>query len=366
MGELIKFFKVPDQYEKFFEPFENEFERFIFERYRRQYYHKRLKLFYSMKYLIPRFIQIFIRRLLANASKNTFPAWPIETYLEEFKRKILQNFSGDIPFIWFWPNNKNFAFCLTHDVETKEGLKKIHKICDIEKRFGLRSAWYFVCEKYRVSDNLIKELKEEKFEVGIHGLKHDGKLFSSKSMFDKRKERIRVYVEKWNAKGFRSPSLLRNVEWIQELPVEYDSSFPDTDPFGPQAGGCLSIFPFFIGNLVELPVTLPQDHTLFEILKQRDIGIWRRKLEWIEKMHGLALLIVHPDYFNSHLEKCYCELLEFVLRKENFWYATPVEIARWWRKRSNCNLILDKTPYVVPDKSGVSISYLDRLLKITG
>jgi hypothetical protein len=52
---------------------------------------------------------------------------------------------------------------------------------------------------------------------------------------------------------------------MASLPFEYDSSYPDTDPFEPQPGGCCSWLPYFNGPLVELPITLPQDHTLFVI-----------------------------------------------------------------------------------------------------
>ncbi len=342
MGELIRFWKVPIEHEALFTPFETEFEKFLLEKYKSYEHDKRIKFFYTVRFLIPRILQISLRKIKARYIRNDFPHWPIETYLEDLKRKMLKNMDKEIPFIWFWPDNKNFTFCLTHDVETKEGLKKINRICAIEKNLGLRSAWYFVAEKYRVSENLIEELKEQGFEVGIHGLKHDGKLFNSKQIFEKRMERLRMYAQKWDAKGFRSPSLLRKYEWLKNLPFEYDSSFPDTDPYGPQPGGCLSIFPFFIGNIVELPVTLPQDHTLFEILKEKDINIWREKVNWIEKMNGLALIIVHPDYFNKYVERYYIEFLEFISDKKNVWIAKPIEVCRWWRSRDESSLILDK------------------------
>ncbi|MEO0185269.1 MAG: hypothetical protein ABIL20_05675 [candidate division WOR-3 bacterium] len=364
MGELIRFWKVSREHEAFFTPFETDFAKFLFEEYQNEKYDRKLKLFYAVKFLIPRVLQISLRRIKARYIRNDFPHWPIETYLEDFKREILKNMDKGIPFIWYWPNNNNFALCLTHDVETKEGLRKINKICEIEKKFGLRSAWYFVGEKYLVSDNLIKELKEQGFEVGIHGLRHDGKLFNSRHVFNERKERIKYYVEKWDARGFRSPSLLRNVKWLQELPFQYDSSFPDADPFGPQPGGCLSIFPFFLGNLVELPVTMPQDHTLYEILGQKDISIWRNKIEWIERMHGLALIIVHPDYFSKEVEKYYYEFLNFALSKKDLWCAKPIEISKWWRDRDNSDLLRDKQNRFVitgPAEKQGGINYLENL-----
>jgi hypothetical protein len=95
---------------------------------------------------------------------------------------------------------------------------------------------------------------------------------------------------------------MRNVEWVPELKFEYDSSFPDTDPYEPQPGGCCSIWPYFISNLLELPMTMPQDHTLFEILQHKDISVWKIKADWIEAKGGMVLINVHPDTL-EHLHR---------------------------------------------------------------
>ena len=344
MDQLKRFLKLPKEYEKNILIFEQEFEKYLFEQYQHRKNHNLvfLKFFYSIKPLIPRFLQIYFRQKRVKRIKDSFPKWPIDTTLEDLKKRILKNLNLEgTPFIWFWPEGKRFAFILTHDVETKQGLKNINKICKIEKKFSFRSGWFFVPERYPISDKLIQELKEQGFEIGIHGLKHDGKLFRSKKIFDERMKRIKEYALKWDAKGFRSPSLLRNAEWIKEIPFEYDSSFPDIDPYGPQPGGCLSIFPFFIGNIVELPVTLPQDHTIFVILKEKNISIWQKKIDWIEEMNGLALLIVHPDYFDKNIEKYYIELLDYVSKKENYWHTLPSKVSDWWRCRDCVTLVKD-------------------------
>lgn len=339
---------MPEEYNQYLINMEKEFEFYIFEKYKKNKIKAR-NLFYVIKPIIPRFLQIFLRRIKAEF-RNDFPKWPIESYLEDFKIKSIRNMSdiSKIPFIWFWPDNKNFAVVLTHDVETKDGLKNISKICSIEKRFGLNSTWFFVPEKYPIPESLIEELSEQQFEIGIHGLKHDGKLFWSRKIFGARIEKIKIYKTKWNAKGFRSPSLLRNPAWMKQLPFEYDSSLPDTDPFGPQPGGCLSLFPYFLGNLIELPITLPQDHTLFEILKLEDITIWMKKIDLIEKMNGMALLITHPDYVNSKRLKLYEKFLEYILKKNRCWFALARDVNDWWRKRDvstikmeNNNLYID-------------------------
>ena len=83
------------------------------------------------------------------------------------------------------------------------------------------------------------------------------------------------------------------------LGVEYDSSSPDTDPFEPKSGGCCTWWPFFNRDLVEVPITLTQDHTLFVILQRSDDALWREKADFLRDRGGMALLVTHPDYMTE-------------------------------------------------------------------
>ena len=166
------------------------------------------------------------------------------------------------------------------------------------------------------------------FEVGVHDLNHDGHLFSSQEGYRRKAQRINNYLEKWQAFGFRSAYMLRNLDWIQDLNIAYDASTFDTDPFEPQPDGVNTIFPFWVprrsesgdersatikghasslnsqlltlnhsrSGYVELPYTLPQDSTLFLMLREKTVEIWKRKLDWIALHGGMALVNVHPDY----------------------------------------------------------------------
>ena len=228
-----------------------------------------------------------------------------------------------------WPDGTSSAFVLTHDVESLSGVKMIDKIVKLEKDLGFRSSFNFVPERYPVPQGLIDDLKSEGFEVGVHGLKHDGLLFLSRIVFERRMEKIRKYKEKWGAVGFRSPSTIRNPEWIKEIPFLYDSSFPDWDPLEPIPGGCMSIYPFMLGNVVELPITLMQDHHLFIYLGRKDNEPWKRKFEWIRERGGMSLLIVHPDYMDEERLSLYRDFLEYVKEYKDVWHALPRKIAEW-------------------------------------
>ena len=252
------------------------------------------------------------------------------------------------PYNWAgWPEGKKFALILTHDVDTEKGQEKCMRLAEIEKSFGFRSSFNFVPERYAVSDELRTQLTDEFFEVGVHGLSHDGKLFSSKDIFEQRALKINKYLADWNSTGFRAPVMHHNLDWIHALNIEYDLSTFDTDPFEPQNDGVCTIFPFWVSNAskqngyVEMPYTLPQDFTLFVIMKEQSNRIWRDKLDWVASKGGMVLLNSHPDYMKFGKEsgaelypvEYYRDFLEYITTeyKDQFWHALPHEMAYFWK-----------------------------------
>jgi peptidoglycan/xylan/chitin deacetylase (PgdA/CDA1 family) len=234
-----------------------------------------------------------------------------------------------------WPSGSEFAFVLTHDVETSEGLQQISRIADFEESLGLRSSWNLVPYKYKIDMGLINDLRSRGFEIGIHGYNHDGRLYSSLREFQRRAIAINEAIKKYAAVGFRSPMAHRNLIWMQQLDIEHDGSCFDIDPYQAAPGGVGSIWPFIAGRFVELPYTLPQDHTLFVGLGEQDDRIWKDKLDYIVGHQGMALMLTHPDYLTQPQESdIYFRFLEHVKTKsDTMWHATPREVARWWRER---------------------------------
>jgi len=296
-----------------------------------------IKTFYKIKPFIPRWLQIYLRRQIAFYRRKKYAhLWPIDHRASEPP----EDWPG-------WPGGKKFALVLTHDVDTKRGHNNVLKLMDLEERAGFNSSFNFVAERYNVSVSLRNRLSENGFEVGVHGLKHDGKLYSSKEIFNERALRINQYIRAWGASGFRSPAMHHNLEWMHQLQIMYDASTFDTDPFEPQSDGVRTIFPFWVNNgtsqegYLELPYTLPQDFTLFILMKGKNIDIWKNKLKWIAEKGGMALINTHPDYMiftedrpgmEEYPAEYYREFLDYVRTKYQgqYWQALPNEVARFW------------------------------------
>jgi len=344
--------------------------------------------YYLLRPIIPRRLQLFLRRRLTLRKRALYShIWPIDPG------------SSTPPEEWSgWPEKKQFALVLQHDVDTQRGHDKCRYLMDLEESLGFRSSFNFVPERYNVSESLRDEIISRGFEVGVHGLKHDGRLFSSKRVFQQRAVEINRYLREWNSSGFTSPSMHHNLDWMHELNIEYDTSTFDTDPFEPQPDSVRTIFPFPVYNNVdasipsnfhdvnepniptslpseifsqknersgfhrgqhsnipifhslsfflELPYTLPQDHSLFIIMKEKTNDIWKQKLDWIAEKGGMALVNIHPDYitFNesdrtdeTYPKEYYIELLYYIRQRfeDQYWNALPREVARFYKSTMN-------------------------------
>jgi len=302
-----------------------------------------LRLYYLVKPCIPRRAQLALRSIhIRSIAGRHRESWPIDPA------------SGSPPPGWpGWPEGKRFAFVLTHDVETVRGRDRALRLAEMERELGYRSSFNFVPGDYPVSPSLREELAARGFEVGVHGFTHCGKLYSSRSTFEKHAREINRVLREWGATGFRSPSMHRNLEWIHDLAIEYDLSTFDTDPFEPQSEGVRTIFPFLHasaetgGTYAEMPYTLVQDFTLFVLMREKDDSIWRKKLDWIVERGGMALLNVHPDYMAfpgtpRRFDEFDADLFFGFLSKTRaryggtFWNPLPRDLARFCLKACPC------------------------------
>lgn len=298
-----------------------------------------VRIYYVLKPFFPKKLRLMLLRWRVHRILPLYSnIWPIS----QRACKAPTAWSG-------WPEQKKFALVLTHDVESSKGHDKCKQLIRLEERLGFRSSIFFVPELYQVSSNLRNYIISHGFEVGVHGLKHDGKLYRSRKTFQRRAVWINRYLKEWNSVGFRSPAMHCTPPWLHDLEIEYDASTFDTDPFEPQPNDMSTIFPFWVpgdggkNGYVELPYTIPQDWTLFVLIQERSIDLWKKKLDWIAEQGGMALLITHPDYMNGDVKRLgideypmeyYEEFLHYIKSKYDgqYWHVLPRDLARYWAK----------------------------------
>jgi hypothetical protein len=309
--------------------------------------------YYRVRPLIPRPVQIWLRRRFARLQgRFAFPRWPIETCLHDFfdvMFAILAGIAGEpVPYIAPWPDGHTWALVLTHDVEQAEGLGAAGPVVELERAHGVRSSWNLVPKRYDVDPTWVSDLVDAGFEIGVHGIYHDGRDLRSWSTWQRRLPIAYQAAERWNAVGFRSAALHRHDDWMRSLAFDYDSSSPDMDPFEPQNGGCCTWLPFFNGELVELPLTLPQDHTLFVILDHPDETVWVAKTEFLRAHGGMALIDTHPDYLvDARIFGAYARFLHRFADDPAAWHALPREVSAWWRRRAASRLEYDGSSWQI-------------------
>jgi hypothetical protein len=301
------------------------------------------RTYFRIKPFIPRSIRWVIRRSrIPSIMRNSGDVWPINRA------------AGGKPVGWRgWPDGKQFALVFTHDIESHEGVRKVRKLAELETSCGICSSFNFIPEgPYEDPVELREWLVDNGFEVGVHDLNHDGHLYESRERFAEKAKLINQYLQKWGAVGFRSGFMLHQLDWLHDLNILYDASTFDTDPFEPQPDGSGTIFPFVVRppgrerdpGYVELSYTLPQDSTLYILLRETTPEIWKQKLAWIKRNGGLALVNIHPDYIkypddgspSSQPHYPAALVREFMMHIQEeyaglFWNPLAKELAQWYR-----------------------------------
>jgi hypothetical protein len=291
------------------------------------------------------------RAYVSGWEKIGFPAWPVDTTVEQINERVLcgsmKAMNVDrVPFIWFWPNGARGAVAMTHDVEAQAGYDFCANLMAIDDSFGIKSSFQIVPEgRYQPTDSFLEGIRKRGFEVNIQDLNHDGRLFSSRKEFLRRAKKINQYGHRYGAKGFRAAVLYRNLAWYDALEFSYDMSVPNVAHLDPQRGGCCTVMPYFVGDILEIPVTTTQDYMLFHLLGDYSTNLWKAQTEAILKKNGLMSFLVHPDYLlESRARDVYRDLLGYLSdfrSREQLWFALPGEIDHWWRDREQMRIVRD-------------------------
>jgi hypothetical protein len=316
------------------------------------------RAYYGLRPLLSQRFRSRVQRLFFSSwEKLPFPKWPVDTSVEQILEKLLllsmkaRNLER-IPFIWFWPDGADAAAMVTHDVETARGFDIVPRLMDVDDEFGIKTSFQIVPEKrYQASKEVLDSIRRRGCEVNVHSLNHDGNLFHDRKTFLNQAKKINHYVEEYGAGGFRSASMYRNVDWLEDLKVAYDMSVPTVAHLEPQRGGCCTVFPYFIGNILELPLTTVQDYSLLHIIGDYSIDLWKKQMELIAAKNGLMSFIIHPDYIMADKALAiYRALLAHLSSwrdEKRLWIARSGDINQWWRQRSAMKLVFENGKWCI-------------------
>jgi hypothetical protein len=288
---------------------------------------------------------------LSGWDRISFPRWPVDFAVEDLMQgsmaAVLKSPGvEEIPFIWFWPDGAPSCAMMTHDVEGPAGRDFCGALMDLDDSYGIKSSFQLVPEtRYDSSQTLCGSFRSRGFEVNIHDLNHDGRLFHSEQQFRQRAAQINAYARRFQSRGFRSGDMYREQGWYGALDLAYDMSVPNVAHLEPQRGGCCTVMPYFVENILELPLTTVQDYSLFHILDDYSIELWKTQIGLILARNGLMSFLTHPDYLiEKRARAVYSDLLAHLrhLRNERkLWFALPGDVDGWWRSRNQMTLVQD-------------------------
>jgi hypothetical protein len=286
------------------------------------------------------------RAYLRGWREITFPHWPVDRTVEAIFESLVaialrEQGEDGLPFAWFWPEGKRGCVIITHDIETAPGRDFAPQLADIDASFGFKPSFQIIPEeRYEVTASFLDSLRSRGCEVNLHGLNHDGRDFENRQMFLERVQKINRYARLYGAAGFRSPVLYRNLDWYADFQFSYDMSVPNCAHLDPQRGGCCTVMPYFIGQILELPLTMTQDYSLFHYLHQNSIDLWKQQIDLVLEKYGLISFNIHPDYVvDEPYRGIYLKLLDYLAKlcaDRNLWIALPGQVADWWRQRKDC------------------------------
>ena len=306
--------------------------------------------YYTVRNALPDRVRRAIQRAyFSDWRRRRFPAWPVDFTVDRLHEKLLALAMGAagverVPFIWFWPEGAPACLILTHDVESAEGIEFSPRLMDLDDACGFKASFQVIPEgRYIVPDDFVARIRGRGYEFNIHDLNHDGRLYRRREEFLRRAEQINRYVRLYRARGFRAGAMYRIQDWYDAYEFSYDMSVPNVAHLEPKRGGCCTVFPYFVGDILELPLTTCQDYSVFHILQDFSMELWKQQTAMIRNHNGMISVLSHPDYLTSERTRAgYQSLLAYLrgpVDAEAWWATLPGDVDRWWRARSRMRLV---------------------------
>jgi len=283
-----------------------------------------------------------------------------------------------------YPNNKEFAVCLTHDIDIlflqkknilmqmlintvklkpaffndikilidknkSQYISAINRILDVEAKYNAKSSFNFLSLSkqdedfnYNIKDiDFVFDLIDKAgCEFGIHG-GHNA--FNDKHVLFNEKKKLEDHLDR-EIIGYRNHYYKFEIPttWsvLSRSGIKYSTSFSYPDVISYRNGMCHPFIPFnkntneFI-DILEIP-SIINDFTFINYMnlsKNGAIYLCKYKIEEIASLNGAVSLLYH----NNELYGIdfYDELLNFC-NNNNGWLASPTELYKWWTMNEYC------------------------------
>jgi peptidoglycan/xylan/chitin deacetylase (PgdA/CDA1 family) len=238
---------------------------------------------------------------------------------------------------------------------------------DLVAEYGGRPSLPITAVVLDRNPQVARRLTESGVELCVHGLIHtDMAMLSRETQEEHIRRALRLFANHGiEARGFRSPYLKYNagtIEAVQKLGFEYDSNLPfywepveslrglsqdEADGlrrglrfYSPVKYPSERSLPRFIGRIVEIPVSLPDDEILLDRMGlpvDRIGDVWMEMAERALERGEMFVVQLHPERI-LHLEQALRRVLRFTREGGRFWLATMNEIARWWVERTQAEV----------------------------
>jgi peptidoglycan/xylan/chitin deacetylase (PgdA/CDA1 family) len=285
-----------------------------------------------------------------------------------------------------YPANKQFAVCLSHDVDEiypplnhallssltcikkqdfsgltkqifwklrgreKSPYRNFRRIMDLEEKYSACSSFYFLATnsditrfRYNIEDleDELGRINDRGWEVGLHTGYY---AFNDSEKILREKKRLEKVLD-GEVTGNRNHYLRFQVpdswEYLKRAGFRYDTSLGYNEMVGFRNGMCHPFRPFNLHtgreiNILEIPLTI-MDDTLFESTMSYE-EVWelsKRLIDTVAEYHGVICLNWHSESFNCPFkdprEIMYKKILQYCSDKKA-WMTSGEKIYEWWEK----------------------------------
>jgi hypothetical protein len=307
------------------------------------------------------------------------------------------HFDRDDPLIHktFWPENKKFVVCLTHDVDElkktyqwitrpwklikNRDLNGLHSqflslkqkirghepfwtfesLMNMENELGVKSSLFFLNEtspvdifdkktwhhygrRYNWNDphvtELMRKIHSEGWEVGLHGsynsYKDAQKIYEEKSALEQIIQ-DKVYGGRQHNLNLSIPETWKHQE---DAGLLYDSTLGYNDCIGFRWGTSFPFRPYHqkerrMLDIREIPMII-EDLPFFRLQNKKEAFL--QIAGEVERHQGVLTLLWHHSVMNEHEYPgwglAYKKMIKYC-QKKNSWVTSAKEIAQWWRER---------------------------------